>query len=157
MLLLFILKKDTNVFSSLSLSSLPVSKQAVLGVSETVDNAEFSNDRLIKILEVIEVDSVHENEKAYSQNELQNSMKVLMNEPSIKSKSSYTEAIARELDDKNAFKGRIAVVKQGDTLSSLSQKYYGDSKMFSRIIKANKNIINGNNILRIGESINIPN
>jgi len=41
-------------------------------------------------------------------------MKVLINEPSIQSKSSYTEAIARELDDKSGFRGKIAVVNQED-------------------------------------------
>ena len=83
--------------------TLPVSKQAVLGVSETVDDLELSDVRLMEILKGTEIDSV---------NDLEASMKVLINEPSIQSKSSYTEAIARELDDKSGFKGRIAVVKE---------------------------------------------
>jgi hypothetical protein len=80
--------------------SLPVFKQAVLGVSETVDDSELANDKLMKVLKGTEVGV------------LQDSMKVLMSEPSIQSKSSYTEAIARVLDDKSGFRGRIAVVNQ---------------------------------------------
>lgn len=189
-LTLIYLKNNTNIYSSLVESSLPISKQAVLGVSETVDESEFSNDRLMEILKTTEVDSLEQSEKSYSQNELQNSMKVLMSEPVIQSKSSYTEGLARELDDKSGFrgkisvakkeevssltnttyidaltreldnksgfKGKIAVVKQGDTLSSLAQQYYGNSQMFSKIINANKNIINGDKLI-IGQSINIPN
>ena len=82
--------------------SLPVFKQAVLGVSETVDDSELANDKLMEILKDTEVGV------------LQDSMKVLMSEPSIQSKSSYTEAIARVLDEKSGFKGRIAIVNQGD-------------------------------------------
>ena len=82
--------------------SLPVSQQAVLGVSETVDDSELANEKLMEVLKGTKVD------------ELQNSMKVLINEPSIQSKSSYTEAIARVLDDKSGFRGRIVVVNQSD-------------------------------------------
>ena len=82
--------------------SLPVFKQAVLGVSETVDDSELSNERLMEIIKDTEVTAIP------------NSMKVLNSEPSIQSKSSYTEAIARVLDDKSGFKGRIAVVSKGD-------------------------------------------
>lgn len=98
------LKSSTNIFSNSSLASLPVSKQAVLGVSETIDDSTFL------------IESINQNEKSYSQNELQNSMKVLMSEPIIQSKSSYTEGLVRELDDKSGFRGRIAVVNQEETL-----------------------------------------
>ena len=91
---LYYVQNNTNVFS----------KKAVLGVSETIDFIE-------------------ENEKKYTQGDLSNSMKVLMTEPTIKSKSSYSEAIARELDDKSGFRGRIAVVKHDETISSVSKTY----------------------------------
>jgi len=101
--LAFLLYIAFNYFeSTTSTFSLPVSKQAVLGVSETIDDSEFSNDKFMKILKATEVET------------LQDSMKVLMNESTIKSKSSYTEAIARELDDKSGFRGKIAVVNQKD-------------------------------------------
>ncbi len=93
---LYYVQNNTNVFS----------KKAVLGVSETIDFIEEN-----------------ENEKKYTQGDLSNSMKVLMTEPTIKSKSSYSEAIARELDDKSGFRGRIAVVKQEETISSVSETY----------------------------------
>jgi len=80
-------------------SSLPISKQAVLGVSETIDDSQIENEKLMNILNKTEVDT------------LENSMKISVGESSIQSQSSYTEEIARELDDKRSgFRGRIAVV-----------------------------------------------
>jgi len=82
-------------------SSLPISKQAVLGVSETIDDSQLDNDKLMDILNNTEVDT------------LENSMKISIGKSSIQSQSSYTEAISRELDDKRSgFRGRIAVVNQ---------------------------------------------
>jgi hypothetical protein len=85
-------------------TSLPISKQAVLGVSETIDDSVLDDDKLMDILKDVEVDSV------------ENSMKISAGKPSIQSASSYTEAIARELEDmedkRKGFRGRIAVVNQ---------------------------------------------
>ena len=84
-------------------SSLPISKQAVLGVSEIIDDSQLEDEKLIDILNNTEVDSVED------------SMKISVAESSIKSEPSYTEMITRELDDKRScFRGRIAVVNQKD-------------------------------------------
>ena len=89
------LKNRNNTFS------LPISKQAVLGVSETIDDSVLENDKLMDILNNTEVDT------------LENSMKISEKESSIQSQSFYTEAIARELDDKRSgFRGKIAVANQ---------------------------------------------
>ncbi|CAA6806074.1 MAG: Unknown protein [uncultured Sulfurovum sp.] len=145
------------------LVSMPVSySQGVLGVSEVVDAAEYSDEELVKLLRVTETDTTghHVNKDYGTKNyhkELTNSMKVLMNDSHIKSQSSYTEAIARELDDKKSgFRGRIVVVKRGDTLSSLSEKFYGNSRHYFKIIKANQNLSDGSHLLQVGQSIKIP-
>ncbi len=146
--LFYYIDNNSNIFSK--------SKQAVLGVSEIVDDSALSNERLMEILKETEVDSVEEEKVDYLHSELQNSMKVLIGDSSIKSKSSYTEAIARELDDKRGFKGKVVVVKKGDTLSSLSERYYGNSMEFSKIIEANSFINSKDDILKVGQKIKIP-
>lgn len=87
--------------SQFSLSSL---KQGVLGVSETVDDSEINQEKLMKILKDSESTTIP------------NSMKVLTSKTSIQSKSAYTEDLATVLDDndRSGFKGRIAVVKHSD-------------------------------------------
>lgn len=84
--------------------SLPAVKQAVLGVYEVYDDSQSKNDTGMKTLKVTQ-DMIP-----------QNTIKVLVAKSSIQSKSSYTEAISRKLDDKSGFKGRIAVVNQNITL-----------------------------------------
>ncbi|CAA6805457.1 MAG: Unknown protein [uncultured Sulfurovum sp.] len=147
----FYLKYETVVFSGLSSKD-----KAVLGVSETVDDLELSSDEeFMKILRVTDIESETkiDNDSAL---ELRNSMKVLMNESSIKSQSSYTKAISRELDDKSEFKGKIVVVKHGDTLSSLSEAFYGNSMNYSKIVESNPELANGSYMLRVGQTIKIP-
>ncbi len=94
---------NTNMFLK---SSSAVKKQAVLGVSETIDDSQLDNAELVNILKGTPVDTANERAKK----NLPNSIQVIMNEPSIQSKASYTDAIARELDDKSGFRGKIAVV-----------------------------------------------
>ncbi len=88
------LQSNTNIFIK---TSSAISKQAVLGVSETIKDDEFVN-----ILKSNKAERVRKNSPT--------SMQIIMNEPSIQSKTSYTEAIARKLDDKSGFRGKIAVV-----------------------------------------------
>jgi len=89
------LKNRNNTFS------LPISKQAVLGVSETIDDAQIENEKLMDILNKTEVDT------------LENSIKISAKKSSIQSQSFYTEAISRELDEKRSgFRGKIAVANQ---------------------------------------------
>jgi nucleoid-associated protein YgaU len=82
-------------------------------------------------------------------------MSQLVDDSSVKSQSMYSDAISRELDDKHKFKGKVVVVKKGDTLSSLAEKYYGDAMAFHKILKNNKNISEQSNTLYVGEKINI--
>ena len=90
-------------FEQTRVNNVDVKKQAVLGVSETIDDTELSDSELINILNTTD-NMVQEN--------LADSMKIVTSEASIKSKTFYTEEITRELDDRSGFKGKIAVVNQ---------------------------------------------
>ncbi|MBQ3285386.1 MAG: LysM peptidoglycan-binding domain-containing protein [Ruminococcus sp.] len=48
------------------------------------------------------------------------------------------------------------VVKSGDTLYTIAQQYYGDSKRFIDIYNANKNTIKSDYSLTVGQQILIP-
>ena len=88
----------TYLQSNTTTFSFPKFKQAVLGVSEIIDDSPLANDRLMDILRGTESDR------------LEDSKKVLIPEPLIQSKSFYTEAIARELDDKSGFKDKTSLI-----------------------------------------------
>jgi len=61
--------------------------------------------------------------------------------------SSSTE---NSLDD-----ARYTIVKQGDTLAKISQKFYGNALKYQKIINANERL-KKNSTLHIGEKIRIP-
>jgi len=135
-LLFFYFQKDIHNFG--------VNKLAVLGVSYRSTESEYSDDELKDILN-----------KEADEN-LANKMNQLTTEPMVTKDSGYTKALSRELEDKHPIKSRIVLVKKGDTLSSLAEKYYGDSKAFDKIIQHNKHISKQSNRLYVGEKINIP-
>lgn len=138
------------------LGSAETSKRAVLGVSETVSNHGLTDKELMNILKMTDYSKDVESSKQTNTEAPANSMKVLINEPSIQSQTSYSEEIARELDDKDDYKGRLVVVKQGDTLSSLAERFYGNSMNFSKIIDNNPTLSENVNSLEVGQVLNVP-
>lgn len=51
---------------------------------------------------------------------------------------------------------RIHVVKAGDTLSKIARDAYGDSSLFSRIVRANPMVITDPNLIFVGQSLKVP-
>jgi nucleoid-associated protein YgaU len=52
--------------------------------------------------------------------------------------------------------GKTYVVQQGDTLTSISKKVYGDSKRWKEIWNANKDVVPNKDKLKIGTKLTIP-
>ena len=133
-------------------------KTAVLGVSITADEVNRDEATYLKLLKSSEVDTVKENSQQMPLDSLNNSMKVLMNESTIQSSSSYTNAISKELeaDDDKKRDYRVVIVKKGDTLSTLAEKYYGSAMKFQKIISANTHLNKQSHTLYVGKEIHIP-
>lgn len=51
---------------------------------------------------------------------------------------------------------KFHIIRQGETLSIISYKYYGSANKWQMIFKANRNVINDVNKLRPGTKIIIP-
>ncbi len=51
---------------------------------------------------------------------------------------------------------RTHEVAQGDTLSSIAKKYYGDSTKWNKIMDANKDILKSPESLQLGQKLKIP-
>lgn len=52
--------------------------------------------------------------------------------------------------------GRTHVVKKGETLSHLSQKYYGKASQYNKIFEANRDQLNDPDKIREGQTLRIP-
>ncbi|MCK4440397.1 MAG: LysM peptidoglycan-binding domain-containing protein [Sulfurovaceae bacterium] len=51
---------------------------------------------------------------------------------------------------------KVVTVKKGDTLASISKRFYGNPMLFKRIIRANKDIKSASSHLHIGQKIIVP-
>ena len=51
---------------------------------------------------------------------------------------------------------RVVTVKKGDTLASISKRFYGNPMEFKRIIRANRDIKRASTRLRLGQKIIVP-
>ena len=132
-------------------------KTAVLSATHSSDDSDYSDEELMVILDNPDGKPTIDSSIVNQQAELTNEMNQVINNITINSKSTYESAISQELDDKNkGVKGRVVVVKKGDTLSSLAEKYYGNSMAFHKIIESNKEISEKSPIVYVGQKINIP-
>jgi nucleoid-associated protein YgaU len=52
--------------------------------------------------------------------------------------------------------GRVHTVEKGDTLMNISQRYYGTRGKWRDIYAANRNVMTGENDLKIGMQLKIP-
>jgi nucleoid-associated protein YgaU len=69
--------------------------------------------------------------------------------------ASAARRAAREpAERRSAATSRIHVVRKGDTLSGLAQKYYGDGSKWEKILEANRSVSYTN--LRPGQKLTIP-
>lgn len=48
------------------------------------------------------------------------------------------------------------VVQKGETLSKISQKYYGDPNLYMKIFEANRDILKNPDLIKIGQKLRIP-
>jgi len=71
----------------------------------------------------------------------------------VESDSIYTQALSREI---NGDKLRTVVIKEGDTLATLSQKYYGNSMAYDKIIRANKSLTQKSSTIFVGQELVLP-
>ena len=69
--------------------------------------------------------------------------------------SNFTSEISKEVEvRKDAM--RIIVVKRGDTLSMIAKRAYGNSEMFKKILKANRDLIKNPNRIYVGQKLRVP-
>ena len=64
------------------------------------------------------------------------------------------QQLTKEITGKES--DRVIVVKKGDTLASLSVKYYGNATQYNKIIANNAGLISENSIIYAGQKIKLP-
>jgi len=70
-------------------------------------------------------------------------------------KSKHKE-IRKKVEKHKKTKKPVVTVKKGDTLASISKRFYGNPMEFKRIIRANRDIKRASTRLRLGQKIIVP-
>lgn len=70
-------------------------------------------------------------------------------------KSNYSQSIQKELIFREN-EMRVIIVQEGDSLSKIAQKAYGDYKDYPKIFKANPEIVKNPNKIFAGQHLRIP-
>jgi len=138
---------------------------AVLGVSYT---PKVNDDYLIA-LNNMEVDILVDDKKVVEnevkerkveldtteQASLSSAMSLIMEDAMQNDESIYTQELNKEIKGEEK-KNRVVVVKQGDTLASLSAKYYGDAMKYNKILASNAGSIRNDSRIYVGQKIKLP-
>ena len=151
--------KKNNVSIS---NSATIAQKAVLGVSHTAST--FSNkveeDDYLIALENMEVDTLDSNQVASTQAtnsslDISEAMSSIV-ESSMESHSNYAEDISKEITKDKLTQKRVIVVQKGDTLASLSKKYYGSAMNYKEIVASNSKISRDSGLIYVGQKIVLP-
>lgn len=72
-----------------------------------------------------------------------------------KKKSKYTSATSKELSTRQG-EMRFHTVKDGETLSGIAIKVYGNAKYYKKIFNANPDILRNANMIYVGQKLRVP-
>jgi len=148
---------EQRVFSELS----ETKPTAVMGVSHT----NVVEDEYLIALNNMEVDILGEASKKTRENSesdtnvqesLSAAMSSIIEDAMSADDSRYTQEITKEIKGDDVAKSRVVVVKKGDTLVSLSNKFYGDGMKYGKIIASNNDVINNESKIYVGQKIRLP-
>ena len=121
--------------------------------ANSIVKSDIKTDKeLLDILGTIDIHSVAiEDKKGLSS--LSSAIDSVVNNSHLEDNTFYTQALSREINKNDR---RIVVVKKGDTLATLSKKYYGDSISYSKILKANKSLSQTSFTIFVGQELILP-
>ena len=141
-------------------TSAMVKTTKVMGVSYTIEDEAFQEtQQLENILSKVDVESLNEwKEQTRGLEDISIAIDSIVN-TSLVEESSYIRELSKELNGgKEMLKETefLVVVKNGDTLASLAEEYYGDALKFDKIISYNPEIAQKSNTIYAGQELKIP-
>jgi LysM repeat protein len=144
-------------------SKLAVDKRLIVENEHLVESKNSSELDYIKALESIENELEVNEVEASQHKDLTLALDNIMNESDVSSTSSYISKLHKEIGVKSESKQksesnghRTIVVKKGDTLRSIANKYYGNTQEYTRIIASNRALSKSNSMIYEGQKIILP-
>lgn len=141
-------------------TSAMVKTTKVMGVSYTIEDETFQEtQQLENILSKVDVESLNEwKEQTRGLEDISMDIESMVNTTFVE-ESSYMRELSKELNGGKAMLKEsefLVVVKNGDTLASLAEEYYGDALKFDKIISYNPEISQKSNTIYAGQELKIP-
>lgn len=141
-------------------TSAMVKTTKVMGVSYTIEDETFQEtQQLENILSKVDVESLNEwKEQTRGLEDISMDIESMVNTTFVE-ESSYMRELSKELNGGKAMLKEsefLVVVKNGDTLASLAEEYYGDALKFDKIISYNPEIAQKSNTIYAGQELKIP-
>jgi len=141
-------------------TSAMVKTTKVMGVSYTIEDETFQEtQQLENILSKVDVESLNEwKEQTRGLEDISMAIESIVNTTFVE-ESSYMRELSKELNGGKAMLKEsefLVVVKNGDTLASLAEEYYGDALKFDKIISYNPEIAQKSNTIYAGQELKIP-
>ena len=149
----------------LSQDSLPSSVSS----TDTEEDQSQSDSELAEILNGVDVDNLKDDvpvksAKTVDISNLSKEISRIVDSLDARDEFSiYTEAIRKEIEPESVSQTkritipeRLITVRKGDTLATLSKKYYGNSNDFTKIIDGNAELTEESHTIFVGQSIRIP-
>ncbi len=155
------------------ISDIQVESENIAALVEPVEVASIdsSEEAYLQALKEIESelvnDQVNVNLDTDEQMDLSMAMNNLLEDVSLADNSQYTKELKKEIGIEDEAQmvdasllnetqdKRVIVVKKGDTLQGISNKFYGDAMNYKRIIASNDGLIN-NDTIYVGQTILLP-
>ena len=123
-------------------------ESSFLGGITILNTSNTSDSELLEILSSVDI-NVKEKKDLES---LSSAINDVVNDSTLND-TSYAKALSNELDRDSV---RTIIVQKGDTLASLSMKYYGNASAYDKIIAHNKILINASHTIFPGQELNLP-
>ena len=136
------------------LAEISSNPTAVMGATHSAEDDYILALNNMEVEPLVEV----ENSSVTSQESLREAISSIVEDSVVEADSEYTQELIKEIEDESAVKAksRVVIVQKGDTLASLSKKYYGDEMKYEKIIASNSDIIDNDGKIYAGEKIYLP-
>ncbi|HHD81646.1 MAG TPA: LysM peptidoglycan-binding domain-containing protein [Campylobacterales bacterium] len=139
-------------------NTLSVDKSLVIENQEAlVEGSVNSDEEYMDALSLIDNELSKDESTAPTLSTTQKELTLAMNDlimDETKKSSSYVKELENEINGE-ASKQRTIVIKKGDTLRSISNKFYGNSMAYKRIVASNDALKNDTTIYE-GQTIILP-
>jgi nucleoid-associated protein YgaU len=135
-------------------------KKIIATIVKSMNQRKISDDKSIK--ETAPVETIKKLPKIVKV-EKKIEKKEIVKHKIEKKKRIKKEVIKKKIVKKNivkkkpkVVKPRVVIIKKGDTLASIANRFYGNPMEYKRIIRANHNIRSASTPLRLGQKIIVP-